>query len=268
MKAWDGVLPDLIQDRAKKPRRVGVTMVLDRCKGLSETEDLLELTGDYVDHIKLSFGTSVLLDDGLLRRKIEIIRDRGIDVYPGGTLFEIALFQGVCVPSLMLVEVGIIPPQVGRWLLNLLLELHALPLAQFPLDPALSDVFSNRERWLAARDREAAGWLSTGRARREATTVAYHLAVRSRLLALVETTVVYLRALLAQAEAHVATVMPDYTYLQPAQPQRSSCSRPGWTIGPRTPLWDGRCGWLCQQGRRGAEGQWNSGELDSLRQQK
>src|SRR3972149_4082806 len=27
-----------------------------------------------------------------------------------------------------------------------------------------------------------------------------------------------LEALLAQAEAHVATIMPDYTYLQPAQP--------------------------------------------------
>lgn len=99
-KAWDGVLPGLIQDRARKPRRVGVTMVLDRCKGLSETEDLLELTGDYVDHIKLSFGTSVLLDDGLLRRKIEIIRDRDIDVYPGGTLFEVAVFQGVVAPYL------------------------------------------------------------------------------------------------------------------------------------------------------------------------
>lgn len=70
-------------------------MVLDRCQGLSGSEDLLELTGDYVDHIKLSFGTSVFLDDGLLRRKIEIIRDRGIEVYPGGTLFEVALFQGV-----------------------------------------------------------------------------------------------------------------------------------------------------------------------------
>lgn len=99
-KAWDGVLSGLIQDRASKPRQVGVTMVLDRCRGLTSTEDLLELTGDYVDHIKLSFGTSVFLDDGLLRRKIEVIRERDIDVYPGGTLFEAAVFQGVCAPYL------------------------------------------------------------------------------------------------------------------------------------------------------------------------
>lgn len=120
--------------------------------------------------------------------------------------------------TLMLVEVGVIPAAVGRRLLALLMELRALPPAQFPLDPALGDVFSNREHWLAARDREAAGWLSAGRARREATTVAYHLAVRSRLLVLVEATVTCLRALLAQAEAHLDTVMPDYTYLQRAQP--------------------------------------------------
>jgi phosphosulfolactate synthase len=70
-------------------------MVLDRCQGLRATEDLLELTGDYIDQIKLSFGTSVFLADGLLRRKIEIIRSRDIDVYPGGTLFEAAVVQGV-----------------------------------------------------------------------------------------------------------------------------------------------------------------------------
>ncbi len=97
VKAWAGVLPGLIQDRAGKPRQAGITMVLDRCQGLSATEDLLDLTGDYVDHIKLSFGTSAFLDDGLLRRKIEIIRDRDIDVYPGGTLFEAAVFQHVCI---------------------------------------------------------------------------------------------------------------------------------------------------------------------------
>src|SRR5262249_37720299 len=72
----------------------GVTMLLDRCQGLGATEDLLDLTGDYVDQIKLSFGTSVFLDDGLLRRKIELIRSRDIDVYPGGTLFQYAMFQG------------------------------------------------------------------------------------------------------------------------------------------------------------------------------
>lgn len=138
-----------------------------------------------------------------------------VDLAPG-------LWRGLGLADLahivMLTEVGVVPPDVGRRLLALLLELHALPADQFPFDPAFGDAFTNREHWLAQRDRAAAGWLAAGRARREATTVAYHLAVRGRLLALVEGLVACLRALLDQAEAHVATVMPDYTYLQPAHP--------------------------------------------------
>jgi len=95
-KAWDDVIPHLVQDRAVKPRTVGLTMVIDRCQGLGDTNDLLELTGDYVDHLKLSFGTSVFMDEALLRRKIEIVRRRNVDVYPGGTLYEVAVFQRVC----------------------------------------------------------------------------------------------------------------------------------------------------------------------------
>lgn len=95
-KAWSSLLSPLAPGRiATKPREQGLTMVLDRCQALNATEDLLALTGDYVDHIKLSFGTSVFVDEELLRRKIEIIRARDIDIYPGGTLMEVALLQGV-----------------------------------------------------------------------------------------------------------------------------------------------------------------------------
>ncbi len=95
-KAWDNLISSLAPNRiTTKPREQGLTMVLDRCQALNATEDLLALTGDYVDHIKLSFGTSVFLDEDLLRRKIEIVRTRAIDIYPGGTLMEVALFQGV-----------------------------------------------------------------------------------------------------------------------------------------------------------------------------
>lgn len=95
-KAWEHVLVGLAQDRTTKPRQSGLTMVLDRCHGLTETKDLIELSGDYIDHIKLSFGTTVFLDEDVLRRKIAMIREAGIEVYPGGTLFEVAVFEGVC----------------------------------------------------------------------------------------------------------------------------------------------------------------------------
>lgn len=132
------------------------------------------------------------------------------------------LWPGLCLADLahviMLMEVEVMPAAVGRRLLALLLELCDLSPDEFSSDPALGDIYTNREQWMAARDREAAGWLSAGRARREATTTAYHVAVRRRLLRLVEAVTTYLRALVGQAEAHVDTVMPDYTYLQQAQP--------------------------------------------------
>lgn len=95
-KAWGNLLPDLVPDRiTTKPREQGLTMVLDRSQGLLATQDLLDLSGDYIDYIKLSFGTSMLMDEALLRRKINLIRSYDIDIFPGGTLMEATLIQGV-----------------------------------------------------------------------------------------------------------------------------------------------------------------------------
>jgi phosphosulfolactate synthase len=95
-KAWGDLLLPLAPDRiTAKPRERGLTMVIDRCQGLLSTEDLLTLTGDYIDQIKLSFGTTVFVDEDVIRRKIEMIRAHEVDVYPGGTLMEATLVQGV-----------------------------------------------------------------------------------------------------------------------------------------------------------------------------
>ena len=94
-RAWGDLLSDLTHERElAKPRRRGVTMILDRCQGLVATEDLLEMAGGYVDHVKLSFGTSMLLSEAFIQRKNELIRAYDIDIYPGGTLAEIMLVQG------------------------------------------------------------------------------------------------------------------------------------------------------------------------------
>ncbi|MFP6663739.1 MAG: argininosuccinate lyase [Deltaproteobacteria bacterium] len=119
---------------------------------------------------------------------------------------------------LMLLEVGVVPQESGARLLGHLLELHKVPVEDFPLDAALEDVYSNREAWVRARDEEAAGWLGAGRPRREPATIAYRLAVRERLLGLCERLVDMVDALCEQAAAHIGTIMPDYTYLQPATP--------------------------------------------------
>jgi phosphosulfolactate synthase len=93
MNAWEGVFAHL-DLRPKKPRTSGITMVIDKGQGLAATCDLLELAGDYIDHWKLSFGTSALMSETLLRDKIALLRARDICVYPGGTLAEYAVVTG------------------------------------------------------------------------------------------------------------------------------------------------------------------------------
>lgn len=115
-----------------------------------------------------------------------------------------------------LVEAGVIPPEPGRALLGALLELHASP-RKLELRAETGDLYTNREAWISDRT-PSAGWLGAGRARREATTTAYHITVRNDLLdwaaALVETA----ESLLHRAGRHCDSVFCEYTYLQAAQP--------------------------------------------------
>jgi len=78
-------LPKL-PERTVKPREKGMTMVMD--KGLShrEVEDFLSMTEQYVDILKLGFGTSIVTPR--LDEKIAMYHEAGIPVYFGGTLFE------------------------------------------------------------------------------------------------------------------------------------------------------------------------------------
>ena len=131
------------------------------------------------------------------------------------------LYEGMSLADLAhvleLMEIGVVPQAAGGELLAALLELHPAPPLDFGLDPARGDLYSNREAYLTMLGAPV-GWLSAGRARREATTLAFRLAVRTRLLALAGGLVEFAAAALDLAEAQRATLFPDYTYLQPAQP--------------------------------------------------
>lgn len=95
LKAWADVFPNL-DERSRKPRATGVTMMIDKGLGPNATADLLDLAGDFIDHWKLSFGTSALMNEPLLREKVAMVRERETLVYPGGTLTEYAIVQGAC----------------------------------------------------------------------------------------------------------------------------------------------------------------------------
>lgn len=75
-----------IPSRTDKPRNSGFTMAMDKGLSLREVEDFIEVSGDYVDIVKLGWATSFVTKN--LRKKIDIYRAAGIPVYFGGTLFE------------------------------------------------------------------------------------------------------------------------------------------------------------------------------------
>ena len=70
-------------------------MVLDKHLGFLATRDLIDVAGEYIDVVKLTFGTSDLYDASYLKKKIALLKEAGIDVMPGGTLTEIAIYQEV-----------------------------------------------------------------------------------------------------------------------------------------------------------------------------
>ncbi|MCL6635555.1 MAG: phosphosulfolactate synthase [Peptococcaceae bacterium] len=91
---WMETLRFPIGGRSKKPRHKGLTMLLDKGLGPGETRDLLHTAGDYIDFLKLGFGTSALYTQEALEEKIGLARQSGVEIYPGGTFLEVAILQG------------------------------------------------------------------------------------------------------------------------------------------------------------------------------
>lgn len=75
-----------IPERPAKPRPTGITLMLDKGLPAPQVEDLLEVISEYVDIVKLGWGTGIITPG--LQRKLDIYRSAGIPVYFGGTLFE------------------------------------------------------------------------------------------------------------------------------------------------------------------------------------
>ncbi|MGO2074580.1 MAG: phosphosulfolactate synthase [Pseudoalteromonas sp.] len=76
--------------RKSKPRTAGITMVLDKHLGINATQDLMQTASAYIDIVKFGWGSAMLYDEELLKKKIRIYRDQGIKVCTGGTFMELA----------------------------------------------------------------------------------------------------------------------------------------------------------------------------------
>jgi phosphosulfolactate synthase (CoM biosynthesis protein A)/phosphosulfolactate phosphohydrolase-like enzyme len=80
--------------RAAKPRAQGVTMVLDKNLNTARIKELIDTGGQWFDLVKLGWGTSACFDREIISEKCRLLRNAGIDICPGGTLFELSFLQG------------------------------------------------------------------------------------------------------------------------------------------------------------------------------
>ena len=78
--------------RTAKPRRRGITHVIDKGMPLAGMDALLNAHSGFVDVWKFGFGTAHV--DPTIESKIELLRSHEIKACPGGTLLEAAWWQG------------------------------------------------------------------------------------------------------------------------------------------------------------------------------
>src|SRR5438552_2626209 len=81
-----------LPERSAKPRNDGVTHVIDRGLSIAEIEGMIEVAGEFVDIVKLGWGTA--LATGNLKPKLDSYRRHGVPVVLGGTLTELAISRG------------------------------------------------------------------------------------------------------------------------------------------------------------------------------
>lgn len=91
-----------IPDRSEKPRKAGLTMMMDKGLSLRETENFIEANHHLTDIVKFGFGTAFVTND--LEAKIELYKKHDIRPYFGGTLFEAFYARGMFEDFLRLLD--------------------------------------------------------------------------------------------------------------------------------------------------------------------
>jgi phosphosulfolactate synthase len=71
------------------PRNGGLTHVIDKGLGPRAWEDVLETSGEYIDIVKLGWGTAYVTPN--LKRKLEVLREKPVVI--GGTFVEAVIAQ-------------------------------------------------------------------------------------------------------------------------------------------------------------------------------
>ncbi len=80
-----------LPERTKKPRDYGITHVLDKGLGLYAIKDMISIAGEYIDIVKLGWGTGYITRN--LEDKIKLYTENQIAICLGGTFFEVCVYQ-------------------------------------------------------------------------------------------------------------------------------------------------------------------------------
>jgi argininosuccinate lyase len=132
------------------------------------------------------------------------------------------LFEGLGIADMahvaMLMKTGIITKSIGKSILKKLLNFQNVQISKLHFDPSRGDIYTNREYFLCKKLGKLNNYIHTGRARREATNIAFLIACRDRIAQLGLSLGNLCKTLLKLTCQHKSTYMTDFTYLQHAHP--------------------------------------------------
>lgn len=122
------------------PGNGGLTHVIDKGLGPRAWEDVLETSGDYIDIVKLGWGTAYVTPN--LKRKLEVLKEKPVVI--GGTFFEAVVAQDKLDEyKEWLVELGLTHVEISDGVIDLPRERKLELIADFALDfTVLSEVGS------------------------------------------------------------------------------------------------------------------------------
>src|SRR3977135_1411719 len=89
-----GDCPDFLDlpERDRKPRRRGLSHVLDKGTTTAALEALLAQAGDFMDVLKIGWGIAYI--DPTVKERVALCNAAGVTVSLGGTLLEVCEAQG------------------------------------------------------------------------------------------------------------------------------------------------------------------------------
>jgi len=82
-----------LPNRTNKPRKNGITMMMDKGLSINQVENFIESSGEYTDVVKFGFGTSLITNK--LEEKLKLYSEANITPYFGGTLFEMYIVRNM-----------------------------------------------------------------------------------------------------------------------------------------------------------------------------